>query len=124
MNIITLLNIRQIFAQIAQMKISSKLAYKIMKFCKSIEIEEEFYDNKRMEIIRIYSEKDETGNPIVNADGTAKIIAEKMQEANRALRELNSMEVEIPNIRFSLAELEEVKLSVADMYALDALIEG
>lgn len=123
MNIITLLNVKQIFAQIAQTKISSKLAYKIMKFYKSIEVEEDFYNSKRDELIGIYSEKDANGQIVVNDDGTVKIIPDKTQEANKAMWELNNMEVEAPNVKFTLAELEEVKLSVADMYMLDAFIE-
>jgi hypothetical protein len=94
-----------------------------MKFYKSIEVEEKFYDDKKEELINIYSEKDANGQIIVNDDGTVKIIPDKMQEANIAMWELNNMEVEVPSIKFTLAELEEVKLSVADMYMLDAFIE-
>ena len=50
MNIITLINTANIFNQFAQIKISSKLAYKIMKFCKSVATEEEFYKH----FIRIF----------------------------------------------------------------------
>ena len=123
MNITTLLNVKQIFEQVAQTKISSKLAYKIMKFYKNIEVEEKFYNDRRMEIINTYSEKDANGQPIISNEGIVNIIPEKIQEANMAMWELNNMEVEVPNIKFTLAELEEVKLSVADMYALDAFIE-
>lgn len=122
MNIITLLNAKDIFNQIAQIKISSKLAYKIVKFYKSIEVEEEFYNNKRNEIIDLYAERDENGQFVVE-NNMIKIVADKAAEANEAMQDLNNMEVEIPNIRFTLAELEEVKLSAADMYVLDAFID-
>ena len=122
MNILTLINARVVFNQFGQTKISSKLAYKIMKFCKSIAIEEEFYNTKKSELVDIYAVKDKEGK-IVVTNGTVSIIPEKLSEANAALRELNNIEVEAPNIKFTLAELEELKLSVADMYALDAFIE-
>ena len=57
MNILTLLNAANIFNQFAQTKISSKLAYKIMKLCKAVSAEEEFYNNKRNEIINEYAVK-------------------------------------------------------------------
>ena len=123
MNIRTLLDVKYIFVQIAQTKISSKLAYKIMKFYKSIEVEEKFYNSKKTEIINLYSEKDSTGYPVVDDNDNVVIIPDKIQEAHEAMNELNNINVEIPNIKFTLDELEELKLSVADMYILDAFIE-
>lgn len=122
MNIITLLNAKNVFEQIGQVKISSKLAYKIMKFYKSIETEEEFYNNKRNEIISMYAEKDDNGQPIVE-NNMVRLVADKVDDANMAMHELNSMDVITPNIKFTLSELEGLELSVADMYALDAFIE-
>lgn len=123
MNIITLINTARIFNQFAQTKISSKLAYKIMKFCKSVAVEEEFYNTKRSEIIDMYAVKDENGQIAVSDDGMIKIVPDKINEANVAMQELNGIEVEAPSIKFTLDELEGLELSVADMFALDAFIE-
>ena len=123
MNILTLINAEKIFAQVAQTKISSKLAYKIMKLCKSIAVEEEFYNTKRNEIIQAYAIKDENGQIVVSDTGMASIVPDKINEANIAMQELNNIEVEAPNVKFTLAELDELKLSVADMFVLDSFIE-
>ena len=123
MNILTLINTAQIFNQVAQTKISSKLAYKIMKLCKSVAAEEEFYNNKRNEIIDEYAVRDENGQIVVSDDGMINIVKDKIQEAQAALMELNNIEVDVPNIKFTLSELEELKLSVADMFVLDVFIE-
>lgn len=121
MNIKSLMNVKSIFTQLSHVKLPSQCAYKIMKFCKSIEVEEEFYYQKKNEIIDMYAEKDANGNLIIN-DDRVKIIEDKLQDANAAMQELNNMEVEAPNIKFSLAELDGLKLSVSDMYALDDFI--
>lgn len=123
MNIITLLNAAKALNQISETKISSRLAYKIMKFYKSVEIEEEFYNKKRMEIVEMYAQKDDNGQPVVDNNGIIQIIENKIVDANLAMMELNNTEVSIPDIKFALSELEELKLSVKDMYALDAFIE-
>lgn len=123
MKILLLLNAKNIFTQLNQVKLPSQLAYKIMKFCKSVDIEQEFYYQKKKEIIDTYAEKDAFGNVIVNNDNTVKILDGKLQEATDAMNELNNMEVDVPNIKFSLAELDGLKLSVADMYTLDSFIE-
>ena len=123
MNIITLINAAKIFEKFAQTKLSSKLAYKIMKFCKSVASEEEFYNTKRSEIINAYAIKDDNGQLAVDNNGMISIMPDKIDEANAALQELNSIEVEAPNIKFTLDELEGLELSVVDMFALDAFIE-
>ena len=123
MNIIALINTAKIFERFAQVKLSPKLAYKIMKLCKSIAVEEEFYEAKRNEIIDTYAVKDENGQVIVSDGGMITIVPGKIDEANAALQELNGIEVEAPNIKFTLDELEGLELSVADMFALDAFIE-
>lgn len=123
MNILTLINAAKVFNQVAQTKISSKLAYKIMKLCKSVAVDEEFYNNKRNEMIETYALRDENGQIVVSDDGMISIMPDKLEEASVALRELNSIEVEAPNVKFTLAELDELKLSVADMFALDVFIE-
>ena len=123
MNIITLINVTKIFERFAQDRISSKLAYKIMKLCKNAATEEEFYNTKRNEIIDMYATKDENGQVVVSEDGMIQIVPDKIDAANAALQELNGIEVEVPNIRFTLDELDGLELSVADMFALDAFIE-
>lgn len=123
MNILALMNAARVFNQVAQTKISSKLAYKIMKLCKGVATEEEFYNNKRNEIINIYAARDESGQMVVSQDGMISIDKDKLEEAQNALRELNEIEVDAPNIKFTLEELDELKLSVADMFVLDAFIE-
>ena len=123
MNIVTLLSANELFHRFAQTKVAPRLAYKIMKFCKSVEIEEEFYNNRRNEIISTYAEKDENGYPIVEGD-RVNIIKDKIAEANTAMLELNNMDVEAPNVKFTLDELEVFELSVADMFVLDEFIEN
>lgn len=123
MNIITLINAADILNQFANTKVSSKLAYKIMKFCKGVANEEEFYNSKINEIINTYAEKDEDGQVIVNDDGVVRIMQDKIAEANAAMMELNMLEVDMPNVRFTLDELDGFELSATDMFVLDAFIE-
>ena len=76
-----------------------------------------------MELITTYAAKDSSGNPVVNDNGAVKIIQDKLKEAGVAMNELNNTEVDKPNIKFTLEELEELKLSIGDMYLLDEFIE-
>lgn len=122
MKILDFINVSKIFGQFTSVKISPKLAYKIMKFNKVLEEDQVFYQNKYNELIQTYSEKDELGEIMIDKSGIVKIMPDKIEEANQKLQELNNIEVEIPNIKFTLDELSELQLSVEEIYYLDPFI--
>ena len=123
MKIISLIQANDVLQQFGNVKLSPRLAYKIMKFCKDSSSEYEFYDARRMQIINMYANKNENNEVIINNKGMVSIPHDKIDLANNELQSLNEVEVEAPNVKFKLSELDELKLSVADMYALDAFIE-
>ena len=123
MKIELLINANLTLKQFGDVKLSPRLAYKIMKFCVTARSDEEFYNAKKNEIINAYAIKDGNGNVIITDDGMINIMPDKISEANYALQELNNVEVEAPNVRFTIDELAELKLSVSDMFALDPFIE-
>lgn len=123
MNIITLINAINVLNQFTQTKISVMLAYKIMKFYKNAETEKDFYEKKKSEIINTYAARDNDGNIIITDNGMISIMPDKVDEANAALKELNNVKIEIPNLKFRLSELSELKLSVADMFVLEEFID-
>lgn len=103
-------------------KLSPKLSYKLMKFINQIETEERFFNEKLKEIINLYGEKDDKGN-LIPLDGGIKIKDDEREECNNALEELDSVEVEMPTVDFTLEELNEIKLSIEDMVALSDFIK-
>lgn len=122
MKIINIINSKEIFSPYFREKLSPSLSYKIYKFCKFAEQEEEFYNQKMGEIIEEYAERDENGS-VVNINGQIKLADETALEAKQKVADLRSIDVDVPNIKFALDELSEIKLSVADIAALDDFIE-
>lgn len=99
-------------------------AYKVMKFCKALEDDEKFYSEKMQGIINKYAAKDGDGNP-VTVNGNVKLEPSTAKEAQAELRELDDMEIDVPNVLFDINDLNEVKLTAADMYSLaDFITEG
>lgn len=117
-------NLQDLHEKIRDQKLSIKVAYKFSKLFTEIDRESEFYRTKLQEIIDKYSEKDEDGNP-VPADGGVgiKIQQDLLMECQKELNELFSLEVEFPEIHFTLNELETLELSVDDFSALLPFIE-
>ena len=85
-----------------------KGAYKINKIKKNVEKEAEFYSEKFQGIVDAYAKKDENGNPEFSEDGNQILIQEgKIEECNKALEELQNLEVEVENYNLTIEDLGE-----------------
>lgn len=122
MKIIELINAKRAIMAFTQEKLSPKLSYKLLKFINKIEYEENFYNKKISELIDKYGERDEN-NQLIHTDTEVKIQEDKMADCNLELKEIENVEVEPPDMKFTLDELSEVKLSVQDMFLLQDFIE-
>ena len=121
MKLKNLLNARKIIIQYKDEKLSPTLAYKFVKFMKASDSEEAFYNDKLKQLIEEYALKDEKGQ-IATQDGNIRLTPAKIQDFNNAANELQETEVEAPNVQFKISELEQIKLSVTDLYALDDFV--
>jgi hypothetical protein len=117
-----ILEARKTLANHVNDKVCAALAYKIMKFLKSSDNEEEFYLTKMQEFINEYAEKDTDGNPVRAEGGSIKVSQEKIKECEKAIKDLGETNATEPAIKFNLSELAELKLSAKEMYALDGFI--
>lgn len=103
-------------------KVSAKLAYKMMKFVKAISDDVAFYDEKIKGIIMKYAEKDEKGE-IVNDEGNIRLIKDLANDCQKEINAVADIDVDKPQVGFLLSELDELKLSAAEMFALDEFIK-
>lgn len=122
MEIIRIIQAKNVFSPHFMAKLKPSLSYKIYKLCRFAEQEEQFYNEKRNAIIEEFAERDENGF-IINNDGMIKIIPDNIDDAQNAMNELNAINIDVPRIKFTLDELSEIKLSVHDIAALDGFIE-
>ena len=85
-----------------------KGAYKLNKIKKAVEKEADFYTEKFQEIVDTYARKDDNGELVFSEDGNQIMIKEGMvEECNKALEDLQTLEVEIENYEFTLRDLGE-----------------
>ena len=84
-------------------KLPLKVAYKLNKLKKAIEVEGEFYVTKFQEIVDTYGQKDENGNIKFSEDGNQILIKDGMvEECNKALNDLQELIVEIDNCNLTI----------------------
>ena len=101
-------------------KLPLKVAYKLNKLKKAIEVEGEFYSNKFQEIVDTYAKKDDNGNVVFSDDGNQIMIQDgKIEECNQALEDLQTLTVEIDNCNLTIDDFgENVECTPEDLEAL------
>lgn len=102
-----------------------KGAYKINKIKKAVEKEGEFYQEKFQEIVDQYAQKDENGEVVLSEDRSQIMIKEGMvEECNKALTDLQELEVEIDNCGLKLDDLgENLECTPEELEALMPFME-
>ena len=97
-------------------KLPIKTAYKLTKLTKAIESELSFYREKLQAIIKQYAQLDENGNAIPTDDGSGvKLRPETEADCYAAIYELQDIEVELPDIKFTFDEFEGTQLTIAQI---------
>lgn len=118
----TLPILSNIFSRISDTKFDINTQYKLLKIKKAIEEEEELYLTQ-LDRLQEYCLKDENGNLIKNEEGGYAIDAEKAQECADIVKEINSIQIQIPDIQFSLDELTPLQLTFKELEVLDPFIK-
>ena len=102
-----------------------KGAYKLNKIKKAVEKENEFYIEKFQEIVNKYAKTDENGNLVYSDDGNQIMIKDGMvDECNKALDDLQNLEVQIENYGLTLEDLgDDVECTPDELEALMPFME-
>ena len=97
--------------------------YKFIKISKVIREEEELINEQQFLLLKQYAEKNEDGQFIVNKDGGFKIKEECVEECGLKIMEINNRQITLPDIYFSLDELEPLGLTLGELELLEPFIK-
>ena len=118
------LDYQNLYQRIKDQVISIRLAYKFNKLNNRLIEEIAFYEDSIRKILNQYAKKDENGCFISNECGDGILIQEEYLEiCHRKINELQSIEIDIFDISFTLDELEELKITPAELVCLESLIK-
>lgn len=109
--------------QLSKKRFDIHIQYKFIKIRKAIKEEEEIYQEQIKLNCEPYFEKDQFGNPIMNEQGGFKISSEKINECYLLMHQMNSLDIQIPDIYFSLDELEKLDLTLGELSLLEPFIK-
>ena len=101
-------------------KMSMKTAFKLNKLAVALEPDMKLFQEKYQALVNEYADVEASeGMP----NGTFKIKQEKFDDYIAAADELSSVEIEVPDIKISLEELENLSITLDEMRPLMSFIE-
>lgn len=105
-----------------KLSFSIQTQYKFLKLKKIVQEELQLYYNQ-LAGLRQFVEVDEQGQPVVSEDGGIRIKEEDIENCTKLINEINQMEIQLPDIYFSLDELENLGLTLAELDKLSPFIK-
>lgn len=115
-------SLSQIITNLSSKQFSIQTQYKFLKLNKALAEELEIYHKQRAGLQRFF-ELDENGQPIISEDGGIRVQIDKVDELNQAIEEIDSVEIQIPDLYFSLDELENLGLTLGELEVLEPFIK-
>lgn len=117
------LGVLSIYERVRELKVPAKVAYKFNKLCNALKNDADFYRVELNKIIERYGERDENGSLIPLEYGGVKIKSEDMPTAQKEINNLDTLEVDAPDIKFTIDELDGLQLSIEDFNRILPFIE-
>lgn len=102
---------------------SIETQYKFLRIKKIVENELEIYNEQKDLLVQQYSEKDEGGKIKIDSNNKVIIKKELLKDCAARLHELNSMQISMPDLYFTLDELDGLGLTLDDLMCLEPFIK-
>ena len=100
-------------------KLSFKTMYHLTLLAQEVQKHVEFYNNAFRSIIMEYGKKDENGELVLTDNKESVLLAEETTlEAHQKLTELQALDVELPEIKFSLDEFQNIEITAEEMLTI------
>lgn len=109
------LNLNPIYQKIKAQVLPVKTAYKFSKLFSVLDKEARFYSEELNKLIIEYAERDETGAPKMIDNGVGvQLQKEYIELVQEKCNELWNLDVDVPDVNFTLEELDKLELSIEE----------
>jgi len=110
--------------EIMEQPFHGALAFKISRIIRELRKEVESFNTERDKIIRVFSEKDENGKPVLLENGNIKIRSDLVKECNDEFEKLLRTSIEINAEKLDLDELDEIEITPKKMESILVLVDN
>ena len=119
-----ILTFQTFYDKINSKKLPIKTAYKFAKFFSRVNEELKFYQDQLIKISQEYCEYNPDGTPVLlEGGGAIKIKEDKIAECQAEMQKLLNLEVEIPDVFFTLDELDGTEMTLDELYPIMKFIQ-
>lgn len=114
-----ILGFSTLYETVKAQKLPMKTAYKFAQLSRAVEVELQFYQEKFNSIIREYGLVNENGQLVPTEDGTGiKLRPGAESDCYAAIGDLQVIDIELPDITFTIDEFANVELTITEMDVL------
>lgn len=100
-------------------KMPIKTVYGFTKIMEASRKEFNFIQETANKIAEEYGERDENGNLVRTEDNSGYMIKEDCRkEAGEKIKEFNEIEIDFPDVKFNLSDLDSLELTMSEMQVL------
>lgn len=118
------INFNIFYEAVKTQKLSFKTLYKLSTLAKALDEKVVFYQEQVREILGECGEHDQDGNLVYTEDGqNIKLAPEKQMECMQKLNELAAVEVELPDVKFTIEDFGDAELTFDVFQIISPFIE-
>lgn len=118
-------NASNILNAVADKKIPVKVSYKIIKLSKGLETEKEFYKNELTKLAKEYAKQSEDGSFVID-EKTKSLTFDDVEKENAfwaKAGDLDTTEITVPDIKFTVEELEFLNITPRELASFMDFVE-
>lgn len=119
-----IINFPAFYDKVKSQKLPFKIAYRLSLLASEIEKPINFYRQNYQKLLNEYGKKDEDGNFVPTSDGSGILLVEETaEEAQSKLHELTDLDIELPDIKFSIQDFDGIEITTEEAYIIMPFIE-
>lgn len=120
---INLIKLNSIIDKIKTKTFDIYTQYNFLKLQEYIKKETEIYIEQQAILIEKYGARDNDGKIIMKQDNSIKLNPEFISLCEESLKQIENLQIQIPDIYFSLDELKNLELTFEELYLLEPFIK-
>lgn len=124
LNITQILDFPAFYEKVKRQNLPFKISYKLSKLSREVVSHIDFYKDNFKTLLDKYGKKGEDGNFVPTYDNQGiQLVSETADECYEKIEELRNLEIELPDIYFSLEEFEAIQMTPEEVNIIMPFIQ-
>ena len=111
-----------IMRELSNKSLKGRAAFRVARLLRELEKEFTLFNEKRMDLIKEYAQKDENGEMKSDENGNVTLDQDRLNEFYQSLDELLNADVEINAEKIDSEDLDDIEITPAQIINLEAFL--